>query len=564
VGFQDIEEADLAEIDGGRLFGKALKREGVEYVFTLNGGHIYNLYEGCAAEGIKIIDFRHEQVAAHAAEGWAKVTGKPGVAIVTAGPGVTDAVTGLANAFQAPSPMVLIGGNAGIGDHLRGGLQDFDSATFLKPITKFSEQVKRTDRIPDYVSIAFRHATTGVPGPVYLEIPIDVVNGSAEEDEVHYPQAYRTESRAYGDPEYISRVADILMETERPMVLAGSDIWWTQAWDELREFVEMIDSPVFLNAMGRGSLPSDHPNLGSLGRRYGLVKSDTVVLIGTPIDFRLGYGEDRMFPQKPKLIEIMQDGGKIGQNRDIDVGIVGDSKAILRQIVDELKSRRYKSPGRGWVEEVLTEDMALKAADEPMLNSDSSPIHPMRLAGELRDFLDRDATVIGDGGDIVTFAARVLDINGPGHWLDPGQFGCLGAGSGFAAAAQLARPGKQVCIVYGDGGFGLTGFDVESYVRFDLPIVSVVGNNGSWNQTTQGVKRRTGRALNTWLSQDTNYAQIMEGMGGHGERVTDPDQIRPALQRAFDSGKPALLDVVIDPDAAYADMGGRSRQSRQY
>ena len=403
-----------------------------------------------------------------------------------------------------------------------------------------------------------------MPGPVYLEIPVDVVNGSAEEDEVHYPQVYRTESRAYGDPEYISKVADILMETERPMVLAGSDIWWTQAWDELREFVELIDSPVFLNAMGRGSLPSDHPNLGSLGRRYGLVKSDTVVLIGTPIDFRLGYGEDRMFPQDPKLIEIMQDGGKIGQNRDIDVGIVGDSKAILQQIVDELKSRRYKSPGRGWVEDVLTEDMALKAADEPMLNSDSNPIHPMRLAGELRDFLDRDATVIGDGGAIVTFAARVLEINGPGHWLDPGQFGCLGAGSGFAAAAQLARPGKQVCIVYGDGGFGLTGFDVESYVRFDLPIVSIVGNNGSWNQTTQGVIRRTGRALNTWLSQETNYAKIMEGMGGHGERVTDPDEIRPALQRAFDSGKPALLDVVIDPDAAYADMGGRSRQQRQY
>lgn len=554
----------MAEIDGGRLFAKALKREGVEYVFTLNGGHIYNLYEGCVDEGIKVIDFRHEQVAAHAAEGWAKVTGKPGVAIVTAGPGVTDAVTGIANAFQAPSPMVMIGGNAGISDHLRGGLQDFDSATFLKPVTKFSEQVKRVERIPEYVAIAFRHATSGVPGPVYLEIPIDIVGGSTDEANVKYPASYRTDARAYGDPEYIRQVVDILHNAERPMVLAGSDVWWNDASEELRQFVETIDAPVFLNAMGRGSIPSDHPNLGSLGRRYGLVKSDAVILIGTPIDFRLGYGADTMFPQNPKLVEIMMDAGKIGQNRDIDVGVVGDSKAVLRQIMDGLRDTGYKSPGKGWVEEVITEDQALKAADEPMLNSDQSPIHPMRLMKELRDTLDSDATVIGDGGDIVTFAARVLNINEPGHWLDPGQFGCLGAGSGFAAAAQLARPGKQVCIVYGDGGFGLTGFDVETYVRFNLPIVSIVGNNGAWNQTTQGVVRRGMRGIGTYLSQETNYAQIMEGMGGYGERVTDPEQIRPALERAFGSGKPALLDVVTDPDVAYAAMGGRSRQQRQY
>jgi acetolactate synthase-1/2/3 large subunit len=554
----------MSEISGGHIFAKALKREGIEYVFTLNGGHIYNLYEGCADEGIEIIDFRHEQVAAHAAEGWAKVTGKPGVCIVTAGPGVTDAVTGIANAFQAPSPMIIVGGNAGISDHLRGGLQDFDSATFLRPITKFSEQVKRTDRIADYVSIAFRHAMSGVPGPVYLEMPIDVVNGMAEEDDIKFPERYRTEARAYGDPEYIQKAIDIIKNAERPMVLAGSDVWWTEASEELTEFIELIDSPVFLNAMGRGSVPSDHPNIGSLGRRYGMAKSDTVILIGTPIDFRLSYGADSLFPQNPKLIEIMTDGSKIGQNRAVDAGIVGDTKVILRAIIDGLKASGYKSPGKAWVEEVITEDAALKAVDEPMLNSDSVPIHPMRLVGDLRDFLDRDATVIGDGGDIVTFAARVLNINEPGHWLDPGQFGCLGAGSGFAAAAQLARKGKQVVIVYGDGGFGLSGFDVETYVRFNLPIVSVLGNNGAWNQTTQGVLKRTGRALATYLSQETDYAKIMEGMGGYGERITDPNEIKPALARAFASGKPALLDVVIDPNVSYGDMGGRSRAQRQY
>ncbi len=554
----------MAEIDGGHLFAKALKQEGVEYVFTLNGGHIYNLYEGCADEGIKLIDFRHEQVAAHAAEGWAKVTGKPGVAIVTAGPGVTDAVTGVANAFQAPSPMIMVGGNAGIFDHLRGGLQDFDSATFLKPVTKFSEQVKKVERIPEYVANAFRSATSGVPGPAYLEIPIDIVNGVTDEANVRYPQRYRTEARAYGDPEYIQKAVDILKNAERPMVLAGSDVWWCDAAEELREFIERIDAPVFLNAMGRGSIHSSHPHLGSLGRRYGLVKADAVVLIGTPIDFRLSYGEARLFPQNPKLIEIMMDPTKIGLNRDVDAGIVGDTKAILSQLMEALSGADYQSKGKSWVEEVMGEDRALKAADEALLNSDANPIHPMRLCKELRDILNEDATVIGDGGDIVTFAARVLNINKPGHWLDPGQFGCLGAGSGFAAAAQLARPDKQVCIVYGDGAFGLTGFDVESYVRFDLPIVSVLSNNGAWNQTTQGVKRRGGRGLATYLSQDTNYAKIMEGMGGHAERVTEPDKIRPALERAFAAGKPALVDVVTDPNVSYGTMGGRSREQRQY
>lgn len=554
----------MGQIDGGHLFAKALKKEGVEYVFTLNGGHIYNLYEGCADEGIELIDFRHEQVAAHAAEGWAKVTGKPGVCIVTAGPGVTDAVTGIANAFQAPSPMIMVGGNAGIFDHLRGGLQDFDSATFLKPVTKFSEQVKRVERIPEYVSNAFRAATSGIPGPAYLEIPIDIVNGVTEEENVKYPDRYRTESRAFGDPEYIKKIVDILKDAERPMVLAGSDVWWCDASEELRQFVEKINAPVFLNAMGRGSLHSSHPNLGSLGRRYGLVKSDAVVLIGTPIDFRLSYGEDRLFPQNPKLIEIMMDANKIGQNRAVDVGVVGDVGAIMNQMMESLDDSSYQSKGTAWVEEVMTEDKALKEADTEMMASDSSPIHPMRLVKELRDVLDEDATVIGDGGDIVTFAARVLNINKPGHWLDPGQFGCLGAGSGFAAAAQLARPGKQVCIVYGDGAFGLTGFDVESFVRFKLPIVCVLGNNGAWNQTTQGVLGRGGRALATFLSQDTDYAKIMEGMGGHSERVTDPNEIKPALERAFASGKPALLDVVIDPNISYGSMGGRSRQQRQY
>ena len=554
----------MAEISGGEAFGRALKREGVEYVFTLNGGHIYTLYEGCEDNGIKVIDFRHEQAAAHAAEGWAKVTGKPGVAIVTAGPGVTGTITAVANAFQANSPMIVIGGNSAVRERLMSSLQEFDGVALMQSITKWSHQVQETRRIPDFVATAFRYATSGKPGPVYLEIPTDIVNGRIEEDDLVLPTGYRTDARAFPDPEYIRKIVDVLKTSKHPTVVAGSDIWWSKAWDELREFVEMIDAPVFLNSMGRGALPSDHPNVGSTGRRYALVNSDAILLIGTPIDFRLSFGRDVLFNKDAKVIQMMTDAEEVGKNRHIDIGVVGDVKASMEQVMDGLRVSGYRSPGREWLEEVMTEDKALKEPDQAMLNSDQTPIHPMRLMKELRDFLDWDATVVGDGGDVVTFAARVLGINKPGHWLDPGQFGCLGPGSGFAVAAQLARPGKQVAIVFGDGAFGLNGMDMESMVRHKLPVVGIVGNNGAWNQTTQGVIRRTGRAIGTYLSQETRYDLIMQGFGGYGERVTEPSQIRPALERAFASGTAALLDVVIDQDVSYGDMGGRSRQVRQY
>ena len=554
----------MAEIDGGDAFGRALKQEGVENVFTLNGGHIYELYEGCVDQGINVIDFRHEQVAAHAAEGWAKVTGQPGVAIVTAGPGVTGTITAVANAYQANSPMVLIGGNSGVGQRLMSALQEFDGVSLMQSITKWSQQVQDVRRIPDFVATAFRHATSGKPGPVYLEIPNDIVNGTMDESDLVLPTGYRTTARVFPDPEYIRKVSEALKKSRHPVVVAGSDIWWSKAWDELREFVEMIDAPVFLNSMGRGAIPSDHPNLGTTGRRYALTSADAIVLIGTPVDFRLSFGRDVLFNKDATVIQMMMEAEEIGKNRHVDIGVVGDIKAILDQTMGELRSSNYRSPGREWLEAVMTEDRALKEPDEDMLNTDQTPIHPMRLMKELRDFLDRDATVVGDGGDVVTFAARVLGINKPGHWLDPGQFGCLGPGTGFAAAAQIARPGKQVAIIYGDGAFGLNGMDMESMVRHNLPVVSILGNNGAWNQTTQGVIRRKGRAIATWLSQETRYDWIMQGFGGYGERVTEPSQIRPALERAFGSGKAALLDVVIDPDVSYGNMGGRSRQVRQY
>ena len=366
----------MAEISGGEAFGRALKQEGVEYVFTLNGGHIYTLYEGCEDNGIKVVDFRHEQAAAHAAEGWAKVTGKPGVAIVTAGPGVTGTITAVANAYQANSPMIVIGGNSAVRERLMSSLQEFDGVALMQSITKWSHQVQDSRRIPDFVATAFRYATSGKPGPVYLEIPTDIVNGRIEEDDLVLPTGYRTEARAYPDPEYVHRIAETLKNSKHPAVIAGSDIWWSEAWDELRDFVEMIDAPVFLNSMGRGAIPADHPNLGSTGRRYALVNSDAILLIGTPIDFRLSFGREVLFNKDATVMQMMMDAEEVGKNRHIDIGVVGDVKATLRQTMDDLRAIGYRSPGREWLEEVMTEDKALKEPDQAMLNTDQSPIHP--------------------------------------------------------------------------------------------------------------------------------------------------------------------------------------------
>ena len=549
----------MGEVSGGRLVAKALKAEGVKYIFTLNGGHIYNIFEGCADEGIDIIDVRHEQVAGHAAEGWSRVTRTPGVAVVTAGPGVTDTVTAMANAYQAPSPMICIGSNSGVKDQLMGGLQDFDSVTLMRSVSNFSERCALTNRIPDYVATAFRWSTTGRMGPSYLEFPNDVLNAKVEETKVHFPTNYRTNARIPGDPELINEAARLLKNAKRPVVMAGSDVWWTEGAATLREFIETIKAPVFLNGMGRGSISPDHPQFGAQSRRFALTQADLVLLIGVPIDFRMSFGRNTLIPDETKLVHIMSDPREIGRNRGNDVGLVGNARLIMEQILDALPGAGFEASG-DWAEKVHEDEMGFRTHDLELMETNQSPIHPMRLVGEIRKFLDRDATVVGDGGDIVTFGARVIPIHEPGHWLDPGQFGCLGVGTGFAMAAQLARPGKQILLLNGDGGFGLNGMDMETMVRFKLPVVSVVANNGGWAQTIHGVKRAYGRALGCDLSQETQYGKIVEAMGGYGERVERPEDIRPALERAFASGLPACVDVVTDPEISYGTMPGRSQR----
>lgn len=536
----------MAEISGGHLVAKALKAEGVGAIFTLCGGHIIDIYDGCLDEGIRIIDVRHEQSAAHAADAWSRVTGKPGVAVVTAGPGTTDTVTGVANAFRAQTPMLVIGGQGAFTQMHMGSLQELDHVSIMKPITKFASTIPHTQRIPELVSMAFREAYNGRPGPSFLEIPRDVLDTKVDLDQVRFPVNDRSHHKVHGDPKAIEQAVSWFLQAERPAVLAGSQVQFCRGAEALQTFAAGGRIPIYVNGAARGALPPTHPNLFVNSRRVALGQADVIMILGTPFDFRLGYGQ-RLNP-KAKVIQVDLDYGELGHNRDVDLGICGDSAAILTQLADAMGAGRCKSDD--WLR-------ALREAEEKSanqaaagLNSDQSPIHPLRLCKEINDFLTEDTIFVGDGGDIVTMSASVIRTHKPGHWLDPGPLGTLGVGAPFAMAAKAAMPEKEIFVLFGDGAFGLTGFDVDTAIRFNLPFVGVVGNNAGWNQIRYGQLSKYGMERGDVANKlsATRYDLIVEAMGGYGELVTQPQDIRPAMERARASGKPSCVNVILDPD----------------
>ena len=544
----------MADLTGGHLVARTLKQAGVGHIFTLCGGHILPIYDGCLSEEIAVVDMRHEQAAAHAADAYARLTRSIGVAVVTAGPGVTDAVTGVANAYSARSPVLLIGGAAPLGLRGLGALQETEQVGLLRPITKGSWTVAETRQIPEVLTTAIRTALTGRPGPVFVEIPVDLLMTMVEDRLAPIPADYVHRERQAADPDAVQRLADLLGRARRPVVIAGSGVYWDDAAKDLQAFAERAGIPVFMNGAGRGCLASDHPHAFAQARGFALGGADVVLVLGTPLDFRLGYGRPPTFAEDAQVVMVDCDPSELGRNRPLALGLAGHIGLVLRQAGDALPAGMAARSSE-WLGAVRKKEQDGQARLLAERQSDDVPISHYRMAHEIAAVVDAGTTVVGDGGDVVGCAAKIVPLSRPGQWLDPGPFGCLGVGPSFAIAAKLLRPADRVLLIAGDGAFGLNGMEIETAVRFGLPMTVIIGNDGGWGQIRNpqlsffGAERAVGTSL-----PYTRFDLMVEALGGRGVHVTRPGEIRPALERALGAGEVSCINVVLDP-AAYRRTG---------
>ncbi|MCK4963497.1 MAG: acetolactate synthase, partial [Dehalococcoidia bacterium] len=462
-----------------------------------------------------------------------------------AGPGVTDSVSGVAEAFMASSPLIEFGGRAPLMKFEMGALQELDQVRLMESITKWAKTVYEARRIPDYVSIAFRKAKSGTPGPVYLECPIDILMERVEESDIVFPENYYAEQEANGNPTLVKEVVELLMAAERPVVIAGNGLFWAKGDKELREFVELKEIPVRTVGFARGAVPEDHPLTLTQAE---MAEADVVMSLGVKFDYSLGYGRSPVFNADAKFIQVGIDADMIGYNRGADIGILGNPKAVLKQMNNEFKAAKKKTKGSAWLSQIrslakTTEEQAAEA-----YGVDSLPIHPARLAKEVAEFLDRDAVVVRDGADCTYWFMPLVKAQAMGQVLSTGALGCLGAGIGFALAAKLANRDKQVLVYFGDGTFGLNGMEFDTFVRHNLPVVSVISNDSAWGMVKHWHRMKYGddRLTGTLLKPGQRYDKMVEALGGYGEYVDRIEDIKPALARAFASGLPACINVEVD------------------
>jgi acetolactate synthase I/II/III large subunit len=544
-------------ISGGHLVAKALKNEGVDTIFTLCGGHIIDIYDGCIDEGIRIIDVRHEQTAAHAADGYARQTGKLGCVVTTAGPGFTNAITGIATAYRSESPVLHIGGQSSLSQWKMGGLQDLPHVDIVKPITKFASTVMSTERIADMVAMAARECFNGSYGPSYLEIPRDILDKEIPLESVVIPKpgSYRASIKSSGDPQDIIKVAEILSAAERPAILFGQQVWSSRSHNEAIEFIKKAMIPSYANGASRGMIDNDDPYCFDRTRSDAFKEADVIIIVGTPFDFRMGYG--KRISENVKLIQIDQNYGTLGKNRDIDIGLVGHPGTILKQISGLLPDNigaDIKNKRSSWISKLRDIEKVKYEKLLPLFTSSNSPIHPYRVAYEINNFLNEDTIFIGDGGDVVTISAQAVRPKAPGQWMDPGALGSLGVGTGFAIAAKLADPHKEVLCYYGDGSFGMTAFDMETADRFGAPYIAVIGNNSSMNQIRYGQLSKYGPQRGNIANKlgDMNFAVFPNIWGGFGIDVTESDKIAESLILARNfvkkENKSVVINIWVDPN----------------
>jgi acetolactate synthase I/II/III large subunit len=533
------------ELHGGRLIARCLKAHGVSKLFTLSGGHLFSIYDGCRAEGIEIVDVRHEQTAAFAAEGWAKVTRSVGVCALTAGPGVTNGMSAMASASQNHSPMLVLGGRAPQFRWGQGSLQELDHVPFVRPLVKLAATPEGTAEIPALVDEAMRTAITPHSGPTFVDFSLDHVFMEAGGPE-GFPSLPESWTGPGADSRAVDRAAALLRDAERPVVMAGTGLYWGRGEEALLALAQELRIPVFLNGLGRGCVPADHELFFSRARGAGLGQADVALVIGVPLDFRLGFGASFAPDAEIVVVDVAE------SDRDHPRPVSAELYGALPATLDALRIAAAGGVDRsGWISSLRAIEVEKRASEAAELADPRAPLHPMRVYGELAHVLDRDAIVIGDGGDFVSFAGRLVDSFEPGCWLDPGPFGCLGSGPGYALAAKLAHPERQVVLMLGDGAFGFSGMEFDTLARHGVAVVAVMGNNGIWALEKHPMESLYGYSVAADLRPETRYDELVQALGCHGDLVREPSQLRDALRRAFESGKPALVNVLTDPAVAY-------------
>ncbi len=537
-----------AEGHGGTLALEVARAHGVDTMFTLSGAHVFPLYDAAVKTGepMRLVDVRHEQTAVFAAEATAKLTRRPGLAVLTAGPGVTNGISAVTTAHFNGSPVLVMGGRAPGFRWGSGSLQELDHPPLLAPVTKHAATVHSVEAIPEEVDNALRTATEPHRGPVFLDVPMDQLFSRAEVDLPPAP----TPGAALPDPGDVEAVGRLLAGAQRPVLVLGSDVWSDGAEGAALELAEAAGIPVVTNGMGRGIVPAGHPLLVTRARGAAFGGADLVVVAGAPLDFRLGFGA--FGSDTPAAVVHLADSpGQVARHVELAGSASGDLSLVLGGVLEAWTRSARSASYEPWTSLLQTAVRAAVESDRDLLASDSDPVHPARIYGELTSRLADDAVVIGDGGDFVSYAGKYVDAKAPGGWLDPGPYGCLGTGLGYAIGARLARPSGQVVLMLGDGAAGFSLMDVDTLVRHGLPVVIIVGNNGGWGLEKHPMRFLYGYDVAAELSPRTRYDQVAEALGGAGELVERAADIGPAMDRAFASGAPYLVNVLTDPDVAY-------------
>ena len=546
----------MDKITGGRLAAEALIDRGVDYVFSLSGGHITPIYQHLENSPVTIFDTRHEQSAVFMAEAYGRLKRRPGVALVTAGPGFTNALSPIANARLANSPLILIAGAVGLESIEKLDLQDMHQAPVISPMVKKAFVCHQPQRIPEYFDLAWRTAIGGRPGPVYLELPVDVLN--AETDAAKVKKLNNQVDSKPMDPEKAKTILEMIGQASQPLVIAGSGAWYADAGQELTEFAELTGLPVFTSGLGRGTISDDHPLCfeGAVAIRPGAalmanMSADLIIVLGTRISLYYIFGD--IFRPDAKMIQVDIQPEEIGRNRKLDLGVVSDVKALLTELNRAVREKNlgpgFKEKFSGWIGQLKEFEQAGKKEAEPKWFKEETPIHPMRLAREVNDFMDRDDDiVVGDGGDTQIWMSMTRTMKTAGHYLDSGLYGCLAVGLPYANAAQLLNPGKRVCLVIGDGSVGFNFMEFETAIRKKLPIVVVISNDLGWGMIRHSQELRLGHAIdNGTMIGQVNYHKMVEALGGKAMFVDKPGDIKPALEEAFASGRTACINVMTDP-----------------